>query len=88
MPAEGGQMPLLPPRCKGFSNYPFKRIFMLWLPLHARANYSDGEAVNKKNHNAKGLLRKGSLYVKVLGNRRYNQLTVDVDKISASAKEK
>ena len=37
----------------------------------------------------KGLLRKGSLYVKVLGTGDITKkLTVDVDRISASAKEK
>ena len=87
---EGGQMPLYRRVAKkGFSNYPFKKEFYVVNLAMLETKYSDGETVNKESLMQKGLLRKGSLYVKVLGTGdRTKKLTVDVDKISASAKEK
>lgn len=87
---EGGQMPLYRRVAKkGFSNYPFKKEFYVVNLAMLETNYSDGETVNKESLMQKGLLRKGSLYVKVLGTGDITKkLTVDVDKISASAKEK
>lgn len=74
---------------KGFSNYPFKKEFYVVNLAMLETKYSDGETVNKESLMQKGLLRKGSLYVKVLGTGDITKkLTVDVDKISASAKEK
>ena len=71
---EGGQMPL------------YRRVANLAM---LETKYSDGETVNKESLMQKGLLRKGSLYVKVLGTGDITKkLTVDVDRISASAKEK
>ena len=87
---EGGQMPLYRRVAKkGFSNYPFKKEFYVVNLAMLETKYSDGETVNKESLMQKGLLRKGSLYVKVLGTGDITKkLTVDVDKISASAKEK
>lgn len=87
---EGGQMPLYRRVAKkGFSNYPFKKEFYVVNLSMLETKYSDGETVNKESLMQKGLLRKGSLYVKVLGTGDITKkLTVDVDKISASAKEK
>ncbi|UTC63000.1 50S ribosomal protein L15 [Treponema sp. OMZ 792] len=87
---EGGQMPLYRRVAKkGFSNYPFKKEFYVVNLTMLETKYSDGETVNKESLMQKGLLRKGSLYVKVLGTGDITKkLTVDVDKISASAKEK
>ena len=87
---EGGQMPLYRRVAKkGFSNYPFKKEFYVINLAMLETKYSDGETVNKESLMQKGLLRKGSLYVKVLGTGDITKkLTVDVDKISASAKEK
>ena len=87
---EGGQMPLYRRVAKkGFSNYPFKKEFYVVNLAMLETKYSDGETVNKDSLMQKGLLRKGSLYVKVLGTGDITKkLTVDVDKISASAKEK
>lgn len=87
---EGGQMPLYRRVAKkGFSNYPFKKEFYVLNLTMLETKYSDGETVNKESLMQKGLLRKGSLYVKVLGTGDITKkLTVDVDKISASAKEK
>lgn len=87
---EGGQMPLYRRVAKkGFSNYPFKKEFYVVNLTMLETKYSDGETVNKESLMQKGLLRKGSLYVKVLGTGDITKkLTVDVDKMSASAKEK
>ena len=87
---EGGQMPLYRRVAKkGFSNYPFKKEFYVVNLAMLETKYSDGETVNKESLMRKGLLRKGSLYVKVLGTGDITKkLTVDVDRISASAKEK
>ena len=87
---EGGQMPLYRRVAKkGFSNYPFKKEFYVINLAMLETKYSNGETVNKESLMQKGLLRKGSLYVKVLGTGDITKkLTVDVDKISASAKEK
>ena len=87
---EGGQMPLYRRVAKkGFSNYPFKKEFYVVNLAMLETKYSDGETVNKESLMQKGLLRKGSLYVKVLGTGDITKkLTVDVDGISASAKEK
>lgn len=87
---EGGQMPLYRRVAKkGFSNYPFKKEFYVVNLAMLETKYSDGETVNKESLMQKGLLRKGSLYIKVLGTGDITKkLTVDVDKISVSAKEK
>ena len=83
---EGGQMPLYRRVAKkGFSNYPFKKEFYVVNLAMLETKYSDGETVNKESLMQKGLLRKGSL----LGTGDITKkLTVDVDRISASAKEK
>ena len=54
------------------------------------AKFADGETVNKETLVSKGLTStKGARFVKVLGNGDITKkLTVEVDKISASAKEK
>ena len=87
---EGGQMPLYRRVAKkGFSNYPFKKEFYVVNLAMLETKSSDGETVNKDSLMQKGLLRKGSLYVKALGTGDITKkLTVDVDRISASAKEK
>ena len=51
--------------------------------------YSDGETVNKETLAAKGLLKGNNPLIKVLGDGEITKkLTVNVDKISASAKDK
>ena len=87
---EGGQMPLYRRVAKkGFSNYPFKKEFYVVNLAMLETKYSDGETVNKESLMQKGLLRKGSLYVKVLGTGDITKkLTVDVDKVSAQAQAK
>ncbi|OON74219.1 50S ribosomal protein L15 [Streptomyces tsukubensis] len=86
---EGGQMPLHMrlPKLKGFKN-PFKTEFQV-VNLDKLADlYPEGGEVTVEGLVAKGAVRKNSL-VKVLGQGEVSvALTVKVDKISASAKEK
>lgn len=87
---EGGQMPLYRRIARrGFSNAPFKKnVFSLNVAV-LESNYSDGETVSKETLIAKGLLNEGNVIVKILGNGELSKkLTVNVDKLSASAKEK
>lgn len=88
---EGGQMPLYRRIAhKGFSNYPFKKEYVCINVNLLDAKFSDGETVNRESLVAKGFVSaKSSTEIKILGNGDVTKkLTVDVDKISASAKEK
>lgn len=86
---EGGQMPLYRRiAIRGFSNYPFKKEYVVFNLTELEAKFSDGETVNAESLTAKGMLKK-RLPVKVLGNGEITKkLTISVEKISASAKEK
>jgi len=87
---EGGQMPLYRRIAKrGFSNYPFRKEYEVFNLCDIEVRYENGETVNKESLVLKGLLKKVASMVKVLGNGDLTKkLTVDVDKVSASAKEK
>lgn len=88
---EGGQMPLFRRIAhRGFSNHPFKKEYTCINVSQLEEKFADGETVNKETLVSKGLTSaKGARFVKVLGNGDITKkLTVDVDKISASAKEK
>ncbi len=87
---EGGQMPLYRRIAKrGFSNYRFRKDYEVINLAEIETRYSDGETVNKESLILKGLLKKAGALVKVLGDGDLSRkLTVDVDKVSASAKEK
>ncbi|MBQ0051105.1 MAG: 50S ribosomal protein L15 [Treponema sp.] len=87
---EGGQMPLYRRIAhRGFSNYPFKKEFAIVNVELLEEKFSAGETVNKETLAAKGLIKSGKDLVKVLGNGDLTKsLTVDVDKVSASAKAK
>ena len=90
---EGGQMPLYRRIAhKGFSNYPFKKEYVCINLNQLEAKFSDGETVNKESLVAKGFVSKKAsekALVKILGNGDITKkLTVEVDKASASAKEK
>ena len=53
------------------------------------AKYSDGDTVNRASLVQKGLLKKSRVSIKILGDGELTKkLSVDVDKVSASAKEK
>ena len=88
---EGGQMPLYRRIArKGFSNYPFKKEYVCINVKLLETKFNDGETVNKASLVEKGFISsKSNSMVKVLGNGEITKkLTVEVDKVSASAKEK
>lgn len=87
---EGGQMPLYRRiAIRGFSNYPFKKEYALFNLRDLEAKYENDETVSKETLIKKGLLKKAGILVKVLGDGELTKkLTVNVDKVSASAKEK
>ena len=87
---EGGQMPLYRRIAqRGFSNYWFKKEYTIFNLSQLEAKYADGETVDKDSLIKKGLLSKANVLVKVLGDGDLTKkLTVAVDKVSASAKEK
>ncbi len=88
---EGGQMPLYRRvAIRGFSNYPFKKEYVCINVGQLEEKYADGETVNKETLVAKGFCsKKESVLVKILGNGELTKkLTVEIQKISASAKDK
>lgn len=87
---EGGQMPLYRRVAKrGFSNFPFKKEYFVINVCLLENKYSDGDTVNKESLKEKHLLKKLSSLVKILGmGELTKKLTVDVDMVSASAREK
>ena len=88
---EGGQMPLYRRIAhKGLANYPFKKEYVCINVEQLDAKYNDGETVNKESLVAKGFISsKKTALVKVLGNGDVKKkLTVEVDKVSESAKAK
>lgn len=88
---EGGQMPLYRRIArKGFSNYPFKKEYVCINVELLETKFNDGEIVNKASLVEKGFISsKSNSLVKVLGNGEITKkLTVEVDKVSASAKDK
>ena len=88
---EGGQMPLYRRIArKGFSNYPFKKEYVCINVELLDAKFNDGDTVDAASLVAKGFISsKSSSAVKILGNGEVTKkLTVDVDKVSASAKAK
>jgi large subunit ribosomal protein L15 len=96
---EGGQMPLYRRLAqRGFSNYPFKKVFQIVNLGEIEKRYENGETVNTLSLVRKGLV-KGTLKdgivrrllapVKVLGDGEFTRkLNFNVGSISNSAKEK
>ena len=87
---EGGQMPLYRRIAhRGFSNYPFKKEYDVLNVDVLEQKFNAGETVDKAALLSKGLIRSAKSLVKVLGNGELTKsLSVDVDKVSASAKAK
>jgi large subunit ribosomal protein L15 len=86
---EGGQMPLYRRLAhRGFSNYPFKKEFQVINVDEIEKRYENGEIVSIATLKEKGLV-KGKTPIKILGNGELSKkLTVEIEAISASAKEK
>jgi len=87
---EGGQMPLYRRIAhRGFSNYPFKKEYDVVNVEVLEQKYAAGETVDKASLLSKGLIKSPKSLVKILGNGDLTKnLTVNVDKVSASAKAK
>ncbi|WP_407429436.1 50S ribosomal protein L15 [Treponema sp.] len=87
---EGGQMPLYRRIAhRGFSNYPFKKEYAVVNLDLLEQRYSAGETVDAASLKAKGLVKASGALIKILGNGDLTKsLTVNVDKVSASAKAK
>ena len=87
---EGGQMPLarrLPK--KGFNNAQFKTQYAIVNLSDLEVKFSDGDEVNEESLRALGLVKGRFDGVKVLAKGEVSKkLTVSVEKISATAKEK
>ena len=87
---EGGQQPLAMrlPKLPGFRN--INRVE--YAPVNVSrldALFDDGDTVNAESLVAKGVIKKTSTLVKVLGDGELTKkLTVSVDKVSASAQAK
>lgn len=86
---EGGQMPLhrrLPK--KGFSNAMFRDVYEVVNVGDLNA-FDDGATVNEQSLREKGLVNRGCDAIKILGSGELTRkLTIQVDKVSASAREK
>ena len=87
---EGGQMPLYRRIAhRGFSNYPFKKEYAIVNVSDLEVKFNAGETVDAASLKAKGLVKSSRKLVKILGDGELTKsLTVDVDKVSASAKAK
>ena len=87
---EGGQMPLhrrLPK--KGFNNKDFKTKVSVVNLAQLEKHYEDGQTVNEESLREKGLVSRNIDIVKVLGQGDLSKkLTISVDAISTSAREK
>jgi large subunit ribosomal protein L15 len=87
---EGGQMPLfrrLPK--KGFSNAAFKTVFEVVNLSSLERCFEDGDLVDEPALRSKGLVNRVCDAVKILGSGDLTRkLTIQVDQVSASAREK
>jgi large subunit ribosomal protein L15 len=87
---EGGQMPLarrLPK--KGFNNAQFKTQYAIVNLVDLEIKFADGDEVNEQTLRNLGLIKGTFDGVKVLANGEITKkLTVAVEKVSATAKEK
>ncbi len=88
---EGGQMPLYRRIAqRGFSNYPFKKEYTCLNVSQLETKFADGETVDRDSLVARKLVSvKKNTLIKILGDGDITRkLTVNVDKVSGSAKEK
>jgi hypothetical protein len=74
---------------KGFSNYPFKKEFIILNLESLERHFSDGDTVSMDTLKEKKLIKKTSPDIKILGKGELTKkLTVEVEKVSKSAREK
>jgi large subunit ribosomal protein L15 len=86
---EGGQMPLFRRIARrGFSNIPFKKTYEV-VNVSDLNRFADGEKVSAESLKAKGIVKKTSMPVKILGDGDLSRkLSVSVDKVSETARQK
>ncbi len=86
---EGGQMPLYRRIARrGFSNYPFKKIFEV-INVKDLEVFDNGSTINKEELLKRGVLKHKHLPVKILGKGELTKkLNITVDRVSESAKVK
>ena len=87
---EGGQTPLARrlPKLPGFRN-PNRQVYIAVNVSRLEAKFDAGEVVDGDSLKAKGIIKHTDDLVKVLGDGEIKKaLTVRVDKVSASAKQK
>ena len=86
---EGGQMPLYRRIARrGFSNYPFKKEYLI-LNVDDLEKYKSGDTVSKKTLLEKGIIAKKNLPIKLLGRGEIKKkLIIELDKVSKQAKDK
>ena len=74
---------------RGFNNIRFADKVVIVNTAHLEKFFAEGDTVNEESLREKGLIRGQFDQIKVLGNGQLSKkLTVSVDAISASAKEK
>jgi large subunit ribosomal protein L15 len=86
---EGGQMPLFRRIARrGFSNYPFKKIFQV-VNVSDLNRFADGDVVSPASLGAHGLARKKGVAVKILSSGELTKkVIVEGARVSASARQK
>lgn len=87
---EGGQMPLFRRVARrGFSNYPFKKEYLIINVRDLESKFVDGERVDRKSLLERKLIKGKALPIKLLGDGEITRkLVVSVDHVSAGAREK
>jgi large subunit ribosomal protein L15 len=87
---EGGQMPLFRRVARrGFSNYPFKKEYLIVNVRDLDTRFADGDRVDRKSLVARRLIKGKDLPIKLLGDGEVTRkLIVAVDQVSSSAREK
>lgn len=87
---EGGQMPLYRRIARrGFSNYRFKTRYTEVSLSHLEKYFENGDTVNLQSLIEKGVVRKSTGAVKILGNGKLEKkLNVEAVAATASAREK
>jgi len=87
---EGGQMPLFRKVAqRGFSNYPFKKEYEIVNLDTLNSFFENGDTVTIEALAKKRLVSGSNVLIKILGRGEISKkLTIDIEKVSASAREK
>ena len=87
---EGGQMPLYRRVARrGFSNFPFKTVYVPVNLTSLNVKYEDGETVSLASLKQKGIIKRSTERVKILGSGEISKkLIVDGLPLSVGAREK